>query len=109
MGPSDLPPLPYTVSSPGWNILTSYVRYLDEIDDHSVDDRLQSVLYVWGRVYTVSKIVTMALMHYGVDVRDDPTSQIQILIAPGLIARRDTGQHHGSFETRRRPGPNQLN
>ncbi|KAL4802740.1 hypothetical protein BDV18DRAFT_154078 [Aspergillus unguis] len=74
MGPSDLPPLPYTVSSPGWNILTSYVRYLDEIDDHSVDDRLQSVLYVWGRVYTVSKIVTMALMHYGVDLEGTPDS-----------------------------------
>jgi hypothetical protein len=68
MGPSDRPPLPYTVSAPDWNIFSPYVKYLDELEDDSVCDWLGSVLSVWTSVYAVSKVVVMALMHYGVEV-----------------------------------------
>ncbi|RDW70783.1 uncharacterized protein DSM5745_08294 [Aspergillus mulundensis] len=72
MGPSDRPPLPYTVSSPDWNIFSTYVKSLDEIDDGSACEWLGSVLSVWSRVYAVSKIVVMAFMHYGVELDDTP-------------------------------------
>ncbi|KAL4944029.1 hypothetical protein BDV06DRAFT_210597 [Aspergillus oleicola] len=70
--PSDRPPLPYTVSSPDWNIFSPYVKNLEEIEDESVCDWLASVLSVWSRVYTVSKVVVMAFIHYGVDLDEGP-------------------------------------
>ncbi|KAL4749058.1 hypothetical protein BDW72DRAFT_205092 [Aspergillus terricola var. indicus] len=72
MGPSDRPPLPYTVSAPDWNIFSPYVKYLDELEDESVCDWLGSVLSVWTSVYAVSKVVVMAFMHYGVELDDTP-------------------------------------
>ncbi|KAL4741010.1 hypothetical protein BDV11DRAFT_203800 [Aspergillus similis] len=72
MGPSDRPPLPYTVSAPDWNIFSPYVKYLDELEDDSVCDWLGSVLSVWTSVYAVSKVVVMAFMHYGVELDDTP-------------------------------------
>ncbi|KAL3481136.1 hypothetical protein BJX99DRAFT_243788 [Aspergillus californicus] len=72
MGPADRPTLPYTVSAPEWNIFSSYVRYLEEFESHALYDWLGSVLLVWSRVYTVSKVVIMAFMHYGVELEDLP-------------------------------------
>ncbi|KAL4821531.1 hypothetical protein BDW67DRAFT_172281 [Aspergillus spinulosporus] len=72
MGPSDRPPLPYTVSAPDWNIFSPYVKYLDELEDDSVCDWLGSVLSVWTSVYAVSKVVVMAFIHYGVELDDTP-------------------------------------
>ncbi|CBF89757.1 uncharacterized protein ANIA_10065 [Aspergillus nidulans FGSC A4] len=72
MGPSDRPPLPYTVSAPDWNIFSPYVKYLDELENDSVCDWLGSVLSVWTGVYAVSKVVVMAFMHYGVELEDTP-------------------------------------
>ncbi|KAL4872718.1 hypothetical protein BDV12DRAFT_182749 [Aspergillus spectabilis] len=74
MAPTERPSLPYTVSSPDWNIFSSSVRYLDEIDDGSACEWLGSVLGVWSRVYTISKVAVMAFMHYGVDLHDTPDS-----------------------------------
>ncbi|KAL4915762.1 hypothetical protein BDW62DRAFT_212457 [Aspergillus aurantiobrunneus] len=74
MGPTDRPSLPYTVSSPDWNIFSPCLKYLEEIDDDSACDWLGSVLSVWSKVYTVSKLVTMAFMHYGVEMDDTPDS-----------------------------------
>ncbi|KAL4967968.1 uncharacterized protein BDV14DRAFT_207030 [Aspergillus stella-maris] len=70
--PSDRPPLPYTVSSPDWNIFSTFVKNLEEIEDESVCDWLASVLSVWSRVYTISKVVVMAFIHYGVDLDEGP-------------------------------------
>ncbi|KAL4929269.1 uncharacterized protein BDV17DRAFT_281518 [Aspergillus undulatus] len=70
--PSDRPPLPYTVSSPDWNIFSPYVKNLEEIEDDSVCEWLASVLFVWSKVYTLSKVVVMAFMHYGVDLDEGP-------------------------------------
>ncbi|KAL6231844.1 hypothetical protein BDW75DRAFT_233276 [Aspergillus navahoensis] len=72
MGPSDRPPLPYTVSAPDWNIFSSYVKYLDELEDDSVCEWLDSVLSVWTSVYAVSKVAVMAFMHYGVELDSTP-------------------------------------
>ncbi|KAL4999244.1 hypothetical protein BDV10DRAFT_193708 [Aspergillus recurvatus] len=72
MGPSDRPPLPYTVSAPGWNIFSPYVKYLDELEDDSVCEWLDSVLSVWTSVYAVSKVAVMAFMHYGVELDNTP-------------------------------------
>ncbi|KAL4780823.1 hypothetical protein BJX76DRAFT_350648 [Aspergillus varians] len=72
VGSMNRPSLPYTVSSPDWNIFSSYVKYLEDADDKSVCDWLSSVLSAWSRVYTVSKVVMMAFMHYGVDLYDTP-------------------------------------
>jgi hypothetical protein len=58
MGPTDRPALPYTVSSPDWK----------GIDAEASREILSSVLLVWSRVYSVSKVVVMAFMHYGVEV-----------------------------------------
>ncbi|KAL5052098.1 hypothetical protein BDW71DRAFT_193543 [Aspergillus fruticulosus] len=72
MGPSDRPPLPYTVSAPDWNIFSPYVKYLDELEDDSVYEWLDSVLSVWTSVYAVSKVAVMAFMHYGVELDGTP-------------------------------------
>ncbi|KAI9371994.1 hypothetical protein BJX61DRAFT_534330 [Aspergillus egyptiacus] len=73
MAPNDLPSLPYTVSAPDWNIFSPYVKYLEEVIDHeTMCEWLDSVLGVWSRVYTVSKVVVMAFLHYGVDLDDNP-------------------------------------
>ncbi|KAL5333494.1 hypothetical protein BJX70DRAFT_392151 [Aspergillus crustosus] len=74
MAPVERPSLPYTVSSPDWNILSPGVRYLDELDEESACEWLGSVLGVWSRVYSISKVAVMALMHYGVDLHDTPDS-----------------------------------
>lgn len=68
MGPTDRPALPYTVSSPDWNIFSSFVKSLEGIDAEASREILSSVLLVWSRVYSVSKVVVMAFMHYGVEV-----------------------------------------
>lgn len=73
MSPSDRPSLPYTVSSPEWNILSECVKCLEEVDDDSVVEWLGSVLSVWSKVYTLSKVSVMAFMHYGVDVSFQPS------------------------------------
>jgi hypothetical protein len=69
MAPTDCPSHPYTVSSPEWNIFSPYVQCLEEINDDDICDWLGSVLSVWSRVYAVAKVVVVAFMHYGVDVR----------------------------------------
>ncbi|KAL2821730.1 hypothetical protein BDW59DRAFT_174085 [Aspergillus cavernicola] len=72
MAPTDRPSLPYTVGYPEWNIFSSRVRYLEDIDDESACEWLGSVLLVWSRVYTVSKVAVMTFIHYGVDLEDIP-------------------------------------
>ncbi|KKK18766.1 hypothetical protein ARAM_004300 [Aspergillus rambellii] len=72
MAPVEYPALPYNVSSPDWNIFSSAVKYLDETADEDISEWLHSVLSVYSRVYTVSKIVMMAFLHYGVDLEDLP-------------------------------------
>lgn len=68
MGPTDKPPLPFTVSSPDWNTFSSFIKTLEGIEDESSREFLSSILLVWSRVYSVSKVVVMAFMHYGVEV-----------------------------------------
>ncbi|KAL2868689.1 uncharacterized protein BJX67DRAFT_371101 [Aspergillus lucknowensis] len=74
MAPSDRPSLPYTVSSPDWNIFSPFLKYLEEMGDESASEWLGSVLFVWSRVYTVSKVVVMIFNHYGVELEDTPDS-----------------------------------
>ncbi|KAL5365197.1 phosphatase 2C-like domain-containing protein [Aspergillus floccosus] len=67
-------PLPYTVSSPDWNIYSDSVRCLDQGPEEDVFEWLDSVLSVFSRVYAVAKIVVIILMHYGIEVEDCPDS-----------------------------------
>lgn len=68
------PALPYTVSSPDWNIYSDSVRCLDHGPEEDVVEWLDSVLSVFSRVYAVAKIVVIILMHYGIEVRRPLTS-----------------------------------
>ncbi len=77
MGPTDRPALPYTVSSPDWNVFSSFVKSLGEIDDEASREILSGVLLVWSRVYSISKVVVMAFMHYGVEV-GNPANLLQV-------------------------------
>lgn len=63
------PALPYTVSSPDWNIYSDRVRCLDHGPEEDVVGWLDSVLSVFSRVYAVAKIVVIILMHYGIKAR----------------------------------------
>ncbi|KAE8150299.1 hypothetical protein BDV25DRAFT_129644 [Aspergillus avenaceus] len=74
MAPIERPVLPYTVSSPGWNIYSENIKALDHIIDEDASNCLHSVLSVFAKVYTVSKILTTILSHYGIEVEDMPDS-----------------------------------
>ncbi|KAL4884371.1 hypothetical protein BJY04DRAFT_205864 [Aspergillus karnatakaensis] len=74
MAPTGLPQIPYTVSSPDWNIFSPGVKALSETNDDSICEWLSSVLGVWSRVYSISKVAVMAFMHYGVDLHNTPDS-----------------------------------
>ena len=62
------PALPFTISAPEWNVYSSAVKYL-EIQIDEAQEWLASVLRVFTKVYTISKIFVMILRHYGVEVR----------------------------------------
>lgn len=82
------PTLPYTVSAPEWNVYSSAVKYL-EIQIDEAEEWLASVLRVFTKVYTISKIFVMILRHYGVEVRSNvvqvPRSGVNSVQLTGLV------------------------
>ncbi|KAA8643591.1 hypothetical protein EYZ11_011276 [Aspergillus tanneri] len=74
MDPIERPTLPYTISSPNWNIFSESIKYLDGRPNEDAADWLHSVLSVFSKVYTVAKIVIIILLHYGVELEDMPDS-----------------------------------
>ncbi|KAF7592982.1 hypothetical protein BBP40_012218 [Aspergillus hancockii] len=74
MAPIQRPALPYTISSPEWNVFSESIKALEDAIDDDTSAWIQSVLSVFGKVYTISKIVVMILMHYGIEVEDIPDS-----------------------------------
>ncbi|PLN77927.1 phosphatase 2C-like domain-containing protein [Aspergillus taichungensis] len=65
------PTLPYTISAVEWNVYSSAVKYL-EIQIDEAQEWLASVLRVFTKVYTISKIFVMILRHYGVELDCGP-------------------------------------
>ncbi|KAB8216120.1 hypothetical protein BDV33DRAFT_194677 [Aspergillus novoparasiticus] len=74
MAPILRPALPYTISSPEWNIFSEAVKALEDAIDDDASDWLHSVLSVFSKVYTVAKIIVTILMYYGIEVEDIPDS-----------------------------------
>ncbi|OOO12941.1 hypothetical protein OAory_01006900 [Aspergillus oryzae] len=74
MAPIPRPALPYTISSPEWNIFSEAVKALEDAIDDDASDWLHSVLSVFSKVYTVAKIIVTILMYYGIEVEDIPDS-----------------------------------
>ncbi|KAB8233515.1 uncharacterized protein BDW43DRAFT_300353 [Aspergillus alliaceus] len=74
MAPIPRPALPYTISSPEWNIFSEAVKALEDAIDDDASDWIHSVLSIFAKVYAVAKIVVTILMYYGIEVEDIPDS-----------------------------------
>ena len=78
MAPIPRPALPYTISSPEWNIFSEAVKALEGAIDDDASDWLHSVLSVFSKVYTVAKIIVTIFRYYGIEVRDRPCARPSI-------------------------------
>jgi hypothetical protein len=94
MAPIQRPALPYTISSPEWNVFSETVKVLADLIDDDASDWLHSVLSVFARVYTVSKIVVMILMHYGIEVcHSHPKMDVAFIAATSELTATIGGRH----------------
>ncbi|KAL4890548.1 hypothetical protein BDV59DRAFT_194889 [Aspergillus ambiguus] len=84
------PPLPYTVSSPDWDIFSDAVKYLDRAPEEDIIDWVYSVLSVFSRVYAVAKIVASILLHYGIELEESPDSILTHICHAEQIATSDS-------------------
>lgn len=66
MSPVQLRLRPYAIDSPDWD---QYAVLADDTRDENGLDKTSSVMVVFSKVYSVAKIVYVAFVSFGVEVR----------------------------------------
>lgn len=95
MAPIPRPTLPYTISSPEWNIFSEAVKTLEDAIDDDASDWIHSVLSIFAKVYAVAKIVVTILMYYGIEVqRYSPQAQVRFSIVAEFELTAVLGGRH---------------
>ncbi|KAF9886637.1 hypothetical protein FE257_011277 [Aspergillus nanangensis] len=93
MTPSELPPLPYTVGAPKWELYSEAVKNLNRISEDDALEWMHSVLSVFSRVYAVAKMLLIVLMYYGIELEDTPDGVLAHLRSVEDIATSNSVIH----------------
>ena len=62
---------PYAIDNPDWELPGALV---EEIRDENGLDKISSIMSVYSKVYGIAKIIYVAFVSFGVEVRCPPAS-----------------------------------